>query len=519
MFIFSINVSALECEFAVNPEFVSILQEKNGLSIVSKGDKTAVIDRYGNYVIEFDDRLKHIRSNGLIMIVGENDFAAFFNSKGNQLTEYIYDTYPVVDEKWKDKNYRFIYSLNDGDGKSDLVPFSRNKKYGYINSYGNEIVPPVYGYTNGFYNGIASISDEGILSEYGTYTNCKYGLIKDNGEVVVPSNSYWVAGMSYDYEYSYASNGASDEIIADRYGNIDKTDELRYGKINVKYINVRDKDGRTGIVDKEKNYIIPLDFYQYGISRLNGDYFIIDGKKIVNNKNETIYLAPEGINIVGHFLSTIEKSQFARIIKEADDSIPGHTLQGLVNTDGKVIIEPLYESCYDMDEGLIYARDLNKNYLFDYSGNLLCELNGNNVGRSVGGVFSILDFDTMKYGYMVNPLKHPKVYINGNKLKSDVYPVIENDRTLVPMRAIFESFGAEIMWDDSTKTVVAKKDGIEIKIQIGGNVLYKNGEEILVDVPAKIENDRTLVPLRVISESIGCKVNWDGENRVVNINM
>ena len=46
---------------------------------------------------------------------------------------------------------------------------------------------------------------------------------------------------------------------------------------------------------------------------------------------------------------------------------------------------------------------------------------------------------------------------------------------------------------------------------------YKNGEEIYVDVPAKIENDRTLVPLRVVSESLNCRVDWDGENRIVNI--
>ncbi|MBQ3110729.1 MAG: leucine-rich repeat protein [Clostridia bacterium] len=94
---------------------------------------------------------------------------------------------------------------------------------------------------------------------------------------------------------------------------------------------------------------------------------------------------------------------------------------------------------------------------------------------------------------------------------------IKNDRTMVPMRAIFESLGADVSWDDSTKTAIGVKDGVEVKITIGENVLYKNGEAIELDAPAEITNDRTMVPVRAISEAFGCTVEWDNETKTVEI--
>ena len=182
-----------------------------------------------------------------------------------------------------------------------------------------------------------------------------------------------------------------------------------------------------------------------------------------------------------------------------------------------MVFEPVYTSLYDIGEGLIFAQKDNKNYLYSYYGELLCQLNGNNVGECVDGLFPIFDFTTQKYGYMLNPIYHPKVFINGEKLTVDVYPKIENERTLVPMRGVFEALCATVEWDDSTKTVTAVKDDITVTLQVGSNILYKNLEGIEIDVPAKIENSRTLVPLRAVSEAFDCSVEWDGADRVVNI--
>jgi polygalacturonase len=113
-------------------------------------------------------------------------------------------------------------------------------------------------------------------------------------------------------------------------------------------------------------------------------------------------------------------------------------------------------------------------------------------------------------------LTTPKVVLNGDTLSFDVPPIIENGRTLVPLRAIFEAMGANVSWEDTTRTVTATKENTEIKLTIGGQA-YKNGQLVTLDVPAKIINDRTMVPLRFVSESFGCQVVWDNTTQTIAI--
>ncbi|MBE7047613.1 MAG: hypothetical protein E7396_09455 [Ruminococcaceae bacterium] len=97
----------------------------------------------------------------------------------------------------------------------------------------------------------------------------------------------------------------------------------------------------------------------------------------------------------------------------------------------------------------------------------------------------------------------------------DVMPVIENGRTLVPMRAIFEALGAEIDWDDSTRTVTGTKGDVSVVLTIGNAAAKVNDKEVTLDVPAMIVSDRTMVPVRFISESLGCNVGWDDATKTV----
>ena len=106
------------------------------------------------------------------------------------------------------------------------------------------------------------------------------------------------------------------------------------------------------------------------------------------------------------------------------------------------------------------------------------------------------------------------VSVNGEYLYfEDQDPVIEDSRTLVPVRAIFEALGATIQWDGKTSTATATRNGITITIQINNNIMYKNGTPIALDVPAKIINDRTMVPARAVSEAFDCGVTWDAQYR------
>lgn len=111
----------------------------------------------------------------------------------------------------------------------------------------------------------------------------------------------------------------------------------------------------------------------------------------------------------------------------------------------------------------------------------------------------------------------PQVVLNSQVLNfQDTQPTIENGRTLVPLRAIFDALGAQVQWDGDTQTVTATRAGTEIRLIIGGQA-YKNGLPVALDVPAKIIDDRAMVPLRFIGEALGCQVNWDGNTQIINI--
>jgi hypothetical protein len=110
----------------------------------------------------------------------------------------------------------------------------------------------------------------------------------------------------------------------------------------------------------------------------------------------------------------------------------------------------------------------------------------------------------------------PKVILDGSLLVFDVPPIIEDGRTLVPLRTIFEALGATVEWDNDTQTVTAFKADTEVKLVIGGQA-FKNGSPVFLDVPARIISGRTMVPLRFVSEAMGCAVEWDNDTQTVNI--
>ncbi len=98
-----------------------------------------------------------------------------------------------------------------------------------------------------------------------------------------------------------------------------------------------------------------------------------------------------------------------------------------------------------------------------------------------------------------------------------VEPQIINSRTMVPLRSIFEALKATVEWDDATKTVTSVRGDVTVKVTIGANALLKNGESVALDSPAVIVDSRTLVPVRAISESFGCEVGWDDATKTVAI--
>ncbi len=109
------------------------------------------------------------------------------------------------------------------------------------------------------------------------------------------------------------------------------------------------------------------------------------------------------------------------------------------------------------------------------------------------------------------------IRVNGGKITTDAPAYIKAGRTMVPLRAIFEALGAAVSWDDATKTVTGARAGEKITLTIGDNKLYKNGEKIILDTPAEINMGRTMVPVRAVSEAFGAAVLWDDAYKTVRI--
>lgn len=97
----------------------------------------------------------------------------------------------------------------------------------------------------------------------------------------------------------------------------------------------------------------------------------------------------------------------------------------------------------------------------------------------------------------------------------NVMPFIEDGVTLAPIRAVTEALGAEVIWDSETQEIVIKKDDININMTIGDNIAYVNGNEVLLDVAPQIRDDRTVVPMRFIAESFNLNVDWDGNSNTI----
>lgn len=110
------------------------------------------------------------------------------------------------------------------------------------------------------------------------------------------------------------------------------------------------------------------------------------------------------------------------------------------------------------------------------------------------------------------------VKLNGKQVLFDTQPVTVEGRTLVPVRAIFESLGAQVNWNDSTKTITATTSNTKVQLSIDKNTAYINDKPIVIDVAPKIINNRTMVPLRFISESFGAIVTWNDLTRTIDIN-
>ncbi len=419
-----------------------------------------------------------------------NDFTkglVLIDKSGREICSFDSVTSKVPAPDSADREGSYTGSLTKSKFCEGLMPVKINGLNGYIDNSGKEVIPCMYDAVEDFDGGIARVIKDG-----------KYGFINAANEIVIP--------FEYDYLQKF-SEGLCSAQINGKWGFIDINNNIvipfEYGYVNefsdglsmatyeVEY-NFSDVGtfytGKYGFINKNNEVIVPFEYsensvdFDGGIAAVDRGYggmLQTDYKAIDVNGNEI--LPPEGCSF--SFSKWGQDPIYDGIVR-----LYWNSRMGFSDASGKELIPCIFKPDDNGD-------------IFDDNGYRVVQL-----------------YDTDEYAVIRNPHGCKiGVTLNGVPIEFDQSPITENDRTLVPMRAIFEAMGAKVDWNEEEQTVTATKDNNNISIKIGDNTMTKNGSEIALDVSAKVIEGRTLVPVRAVAEAFETTVNWNEAARMVEI--
>ncbi|OPZ93805.1 MAG: N-acetylmuramoyl-L-alanine amidase LytC precursor [Firmicutes bacterium ADurb.Bin419] len=137
------------------------------------------------------------------------------------------------------------------------------------------------------------------------------------------------------------------------------------------------------------------------------------------------------------------------------------------------------------------------------------------TGMSAYGKDLTLIYDGAVHKYTGNIYK---LIVNDEPVTTDIPPIIINGRSLVPVRAIFEKLGATVSWDAKSQMVSVSYAGTKVELKINDYNAVIDGTKVKMEVPAKIINDRTVVPARFVGEQLNMEVGFSSEKGEITIN-
>jgi hypothetical protein len=427
-----------------------------------------------------------------------------------------------------------------GDFSEGLAWVSKAGKYGAIDKEGNIVIPLVYNDVGPCRDGLMTASLDGEYGGYidrddnvaipfeydvGCYFSDGLALARKDGKWrCIDKNNNIVFYTDCDKGHVFSEGFA---VIAQLTGEIGK-----YGDPLYKY----------GCVDKSGNVILPMEYdgalgFSEGLMAVYSDglagYVDTTGKTVIEFQYEEAYSFKDG-------LAEVAIEGFGPQDPERINYIDrtGKAVFSLADVNEKAGLSGFNRVVFSSDVfsgGLARGRcGISELYMyFDKSGNMV--LSGadgaTNFSEGLALAQGIYDGKAVVAGgkrdqfLIIEKVPTPaasaqttiSVVLNGTPVSFDQPPIIEDNRTLVPLRAIFEAMGAAIVWDGDTRTVTATKNNIVVVMIIGNDSFTRNGVAVSLDVPAKIVGNRTLVPARAVAESFGAHVKWDGGARVVTI--
>lgn len=123
-------------------------------------------------------------------------------------------------------------------------------------------------------------------------------------------------------------------------------------------------------------------------------------------------------------------------------------------------------------------------------------------------------YDGQWHDYNIPPTY---LQVNGEMLQTDMPPIIFDDRSVVPARAVFEKLGAKVSWDEAKSQVAVSMNNTNILLTINDKIAIVNDKKYEMEIPSKIINSRTMIPTRFVAEMLGMKVDWKAAQRLITI--
>lgn len=255
-------------------------------------------------------------------------------------------------------------------------------------------------------------------------------------------------------------------------------------------------------------------------NELEGGFYEVDGYRLVGNMDFAEY-AGKAVVVTG--VEDNEPSIFmTKAIKVDSIKVSG---EGAENGNSENSIDEIIQKMENAKSGIL---DSIKKYGADSAEAVkykeeIIKLKDSAVKslevliKADGRNADILKYEKLGKVLKISEEKAISVYINGIKtdFEQDALPFIDSGRTLVPFRAVAEGLGADVAWDGKAQKVTVKKGERVVELTIGSNAVYVNGITVELDVPAKIVNGRTVIPLRFIGQSLDSTVEWIPEGRII----
>ncbi|HAN09431.1 MAG TPA: hypothetical protein DCP90_02325 [Clostridiales bacterium] len=403
-----------------------------------------------------------------------------------------------------------------------LTPFSEgyaiarnyDEGMGIIDDKNNIIIPLEYAIWNSFINDqLLGPNEPDYMLEI-TGNNLTRGISKDGKWGLIDKKGEWVVPLTYDSQKTNLSDFGDIEVgVADFSGGIATVQ----------------KDGKWGVIDTQGNSITPIQYEKafvwngFAGVRQNGKWGSVD-----KAGNVVVPFEYDGIGAFSEGRITVEKSGS----------------WGAVDINGNIVVPLIYDRLDSFNDGYAVVEDNGKKGFVNKNGNVIVPIIYDDAWGFTDGLACVKLGDKWGYAKPVEKVEEDiqvltkvamadQKYINmqiGNPNANDsafltqidkedknVVPIIRDNRTLLPIRFISESLNGKIEWfEDEQKIIIEKNDKI-IELVIGSNIAKINGQQVTLEVAPIIENSRTLLPIRFIAETLDCEVKWDEENQVVTI--